>query len=387
MDLREVLQRCKKGENLRTEFKQWPIHSDDLAAEITAFANTDGGQIFIGIDDTGNLIGIGGENIDNLSKFVDNVAFNNCEPPVTVIQETVRDEKGNIILIINIPKGSQRPYKTNRGIYNVRTSSGRRQASREELLRLFQAAESLYYDETPIFRSTMEDLDEKALESLLELVKEQGIDTAGISRDRLLQNWHLVDDIKGEKHPTFTGVLFLAANPQAFIPYSYVSALRVPGNDISIEPIDQKHFEGRLIDIYHDIMRFFGIHLMRSHQIKGTGPEVKVEIPVEVLREAIVNAFAHRDYTISSPIRIIIYNDRIEIRTPGSLPNTVDIDALKFGVHVLRNPSIYNIFLKVGLVTDAGSGIPRMVRLLKQANNTEPDFKMEGNEFITIIPR
>lgn len=134
-------------------------------------------------------------------------------------------------------------------------------------------------------------------------------------------------------------------------------------------------------------MRFFGIHLMRPHHIKGTGPEVKVEIPVEVLREALINAFAHRDYTISSPVRVIIYNDRIEIRTPGSLPNTVDIDALKFGVHVLRNPSIYNIFLKVGLVTDAGSGIPRMVRLLKQANNTEPDFRLEGNEFVTIIPR
>ena len=116
-------------------------------------------------------------------------------------------------------------------------------------------------------------------------------------------------------------------------------------------------------------------------------PEVKPEFPLEALREALVNAMVHRDYTISAPIRVILYDDRIEFRTPGRLPNTVTIESLRFGVHVLRNPTIYNMFLKIGLVTDAGSGIPRMIRLLREHTGHEPLFRMEGNEFVVIFPR
>ena len=152
-------------------------------------------------------------------------------------------------------------------------------------------------------------------------------------------------------------------------------------------PQDQKRIEGNLIEMFHDAMRFLNIHLMRSHQIKGVEPEVKPELPVEVLREGLVNALSHRDYTISAPIRVIVYDDRVELRTPGQLPNTVTIDSLRLGVHVTRNATIYNIFLKIGLVTDAGSGIPRMIRVLRETRGSEPDFRLEGNEFVVAIPR
>ncbi len=109
------------------------IHADDLAASIIAFANTDGGQMIFGVNDGGEITGLGDET-DHVLQFIDNIAFNNCEPPVTVIQETVRDQQGRIVAVVNIPKGDHRPYRTNRGVYYVRTASGRRQASREELL-------------------------------------------------------------------------------------------------------------------------------------------------------------------------------------------------------------------------------------------------------------
>ncbi|MGQ9631839.1 MAG: AlbA family DNA-binding domain-containing protein [bacterium] len=153
MNLVELTARLKKGEGIHTEFKEWPIHPDDLTPSIVAFANTDGGQVILGVDNRGQIVGIDENELDHATQFVDNVAFNNCEPPVTVVQETIRDERGRVTLVVNIPKGDQRPYRTNRGVYYVRTTSGRRQASREELLRLFQSAESLYYDETPIARS------------------------------------------------------------------------------------------------------------------------------------------------------------------------------------------------------------------------------------------
>ncbi len=136
-----------------------------------------------------------------------------------------------------------------------------------------------------------------------------------------------------------------------------------------------------------DTMRFLEIHLRRPHKIKGLEPEAKLELPVEVLREALVNALAHRDYTISAPMRVVVFTDRVEIHTPGQLPNGVTTDSIRLGVHVLRNPTIYNIFLKLGLVTDAGSDVPRMIRFTRQATNQEPDFRVVGHEFIVALPR
>ena len=111
------------------------------------------------------------------------------------------------------------------------------------------------------------------------------------------------------------------------------------------------------------------------------------ELPAEVLREALVNAVAHRDYTIAAPIRVLVFDDRLEIRTPGALPNTVTLESLPFGIHVLRNPMIYGMLLRVGLVTDAGSGIPRIIRLTQQAVGQAPTFRQEGNEFVLTLPR
>lgn len=342
------------------------------------------------MNDEREITGLG-DGTDHALQFIDNIAFNNCGPPVTIIQETVRDQQGRIVVVVNIPKGDHRPYRTNLGVYYVRTASGRRQASREELLRLFQSTESFYYDEISVIQSNVADMDDKAIGRMLEDIAEQGFDISGISGERLLLNWHLVretkTDIGTHPTPTLTGILFLATHPQQFLPYAYVSALRIPGTDISAEPYDQKHIEGRMVDVLHDVMRFLDIHLMRPHKIVGLLPEVRPELPVVTLRESLVNALAHRDYTISAPVRVIVFDDRVEIRTPGKLPNTVTIESMRWGVHVLRNPTIYNVFLKLGFVTDAGSGIPRMIRVFREATGQEPILHIEGNEFVTTFPR
>ena len=387
VELAELLERLHQGENLHTEFKTWPVQSDDVATAITAFANTDGGALLLGIDNSGQIVGLDETAVDRVAQFIDNVAFNNCAPPVTVVQETLRNTDGRVVLVVQIPKGDQRPYRTQRGVYYVRTASGRRQASREELLRLFQATESLYYDETPVLRSQIPDIDERALVDLLENIHSYGVDIAGIPRERLLRNWRLVREVRGENHLTIAGLLFLARDPQYLLPHAYMSALRIPGTEIANAPIDQKRLEGRLTDMLQDAMRFVDLHLLRRHHIQGLQPEAKAEMPAEILREALVNACAHRDYTIAAPVRVVVFDDRVEVRTPGQLPNSVTLEALRFGVHVLRNPAIYNLLLKVGLVTDAGSGIPRMIRLLREAIGREPEFYLQGNEFVVILPR
>ena len=380
----ELAAQLARGETLHTEFKRLPLSPDSLAAAITAFANTDGGQVFLGVEDDGQISGV--DDLDRTTRMVDNVAFNNCSPPVTVLQETVKADEG-MVVVVNVPVGDGRPYRTNRGTYYVRTSTGRRHASREELLRLFQAGARMFYDETPVRGSTPVDVDEEATKEMLEAIAERGLDIAGMPHERLLRNWHLIDDEHGEDHLTVAGVLLLARAPQQFYPHIYISALRIAGTEVSSPPIDQKRIEGRLFDMLGDALRFLDFHLLRQHDIRRLEPEVVLEFPAECLREVLVNAIAHRDYTVAGPIRLLVFDDRVEVRTPGGLPNTVRVEQLPAGVHVTRNPTLYNLLLKRGLVTDAGSGIPRTIRLLRQANGTVPTLTIEGGEFVVALPR
>jgi ATP-dependent DNA helicase RecG len=379
MDLSELHERIGAWENLHTEFKMWPVHPDDLAATLVALANTDGGDLILGVGEKREITGI--EDPDRVGRDVDNVAGNNCEPPITVLQETVRSEDGRTALIVRVPKGDMRPYRTNRGVYFVRTSSGRRQASREELLRLFQATESLYYDETPLVRLSLQDLDLAAFESYL---KETG---QSYLRDddpqRLLANWYL----KANGHPTIAGILLFGRSPQQHLPYAQINAARFAGTDSSFDPSDRKDLGGQLLNVIEQAERFLYLHLPIPHEIRGFEPEPRPELPKEALREAIVNAVAHRDYTIRGPIRLFIFDDRIEIHTPGRPPNRVDAEAMRSGAHVVRNPWIYARLSDAGLVTRAGTGIRRIARLVREATGREIGLEVRDFEVLLTLPR
>lgn len=137
-----------------------------------------------------------------------------------------------------------------------------------------------------------------------------------------------------------------------------------------------------------DAERYLRLYLREEHQIKGFEPETIFEIPQPVLREAVVNAIAHRDYTISASIRILIFKDRVEFRTPGKLPNSVTIERIKIGgAHVLRNPTIYNLLAKMGMVTDLGSGVRRMIKLVREHTHKEVELEETESEFVVTIPR
>jgi len=117
-------------------------------------------------------------------------------------------------------------------------------------------------------------------------------------------------------------------------------------------------------------------------------PENYPEIEDFVLREALVNAIGHRDYTISAPVRILIFKNRIEFHTPGKLPTGVTIESIKIGgAHVLRNPTIYNFLRKMGVVTDIGSGVKRIIESVKKTTGKNVKFELTDGEFILTIPR
>lgn len=379
MDKLELQERILKGENLHTEFKESLPDNETLAKSIVCFANTDGGQLIIGVSDSGNITGVGDS--DEAVRKIDDVAFNRCEPPISILPETV-DIDSKIVLIINIPKGEQRPYRTKSGLYYIRSGNRCRQASWQEVRRLYQTSESIYYDETPISKASFTTLDIEYLKDFLG--KYLGISPEESLIENYLKNLKVITH---NKKPTLAGTLFFGKNPQQLIPFAKIIAAYIPGKDISIPPSDRKDLEGKIPDILENSLKFLRLYLKEEHRIKSFKAESYPEIPEEVFRECIVNAVAHRDYTINASIRLFIFEDRIEIRTPGKLPNTVTIENMKVSIHVPRNPVIYNLLNKMGMVTDVGSGVPRVIKIIKEKLNKEIGLNSTEAEFILSIPR
>ncbi|MGQ9848288.1 MAG: AlbA family DNA-binding domain-containing protein, partial [Bacteroidales bacterium] len=295
----ELRERILKGEDLHTEFKESFTDNEDIAKSIVGFANTDGGQIIVGVNDNGEIVGV--DNIDELLRRIDDVAYNRCEPPVTIVQETLSIEN-RTVLIINVPKGDQRPYRTGSGLYYIRSANRYRQASREELLRLFQATESIYYDEIEILKASIKDIDMDYAKEFLEKYFKLKVE------DKDLIHYLInIKALSNKEKPTLSGIIFLGENPQYHIPHTRVVAAYIEGDDISIPPADKKTFEGKVQEILEDCFRFLKTYVKEKHIIKGIEPEIYPEIEDFALREAIVNAVAHRDYTISAPVRILIF--------------------------------------------------------------------------------
>lgn len=380
MDLDELQRRIAQWEDLHTEFKEWPVLPDKLAAALVAFANTDGGTLVLGVNENREIVGV--DDSDRVARDVDNVALNNCEPPLTIVQEILRPvgPDGPVVIAVNVPMGGMRPYQTRRGVSYVRTTSGRRRASREELLRLFQAVEGLYYDETPMLRLSTSDLDHDAFAGFLDDTLQESLMD---DRERLLSNWRLLTD----GHPTIAGMILFGRRPQRHLPFAQINAARFPGTDSSFDPSDRKDLKGQLFEVVDQAERFLNLHLLTPHKIEGFEPEPRPELPKQALREAIVNAVAHRDYTIKGPVRLFVFDDRIEIHSPGKPPNSVDRANMRVGVHVVRNPAIYARLADAGLVTRAGTGIRRMIRLVHEATGQDVDIQVSDFEVVVTLPR
>ncbi|MBI4645030.1 MAG: putative DNA binding domain-containing protein [Bacteroidia bacterium] len=383
MNEEELKKKISKGENHLTEFKKTITNNNELAKDISSFANSNGGQLFIGITNSGEITGI--QEIDSTMRRIDDVAYNCCEPPITVYQE-ILNVSDKTVLIINIPKGTQRPYRTKTGQCYIRSANRNRQTSWEELRRLFQDSSNIFYDETIVQNASLTDIDTTIFRDFVSEFLDPDISENDM--EPLLKNFHLVRSYNESLKPTLAGLLFFGKKTQFYRPTAYVVCAFIKGNDISIAPFDKKDIMGTIPRILEQTLAFVRLYLVQQHEIKSFEPEMKEEVPEFVLREAIVNAIAHRDYTISAPVRIIVFSDRVEIHSPGLLPNTVTIESMKTGgSHILRNPAIYNILLKMRMVTNMGSGIKRIVRTIKEYTGQEIQLAVTESEFVLTIPR
>ena len=369
------------GESSRTQFKADFKNANQLAAEMVAFANSGGGQILVGVNDDGSITGLSAPEIGRLNQLISNVASQSVHPPINPITENIRVEQG-LVIIIEIPAGINKPYMDNQGAIWVKSGADKRKVTaREEIQRLFQSEGLVYADEVPVPHSSIADIEPSRFQRYYENRYEETVEESGLPLPRLLENLNLFR----HEQLTLTGLLLFGKAPQILKPAFMVKAAVWPGNDIDIEHyIDSQDITGALSTVFEQTLNFISRNLRRVQQGQSVNSLGKLEIPKIVIEEMIVNALLHRNYFISAPIRVFVFDNRIEIISPGSLPNNLTIANIRHGVSNMRNPGLVSHAIHLLPYRGLGTGIRRAYKAWQAIDLVN---ESDGNQFQVIISR
>ncbi|AJA48718.1 ATP-dependent DNA helicase RecG [Clostridium pasteurianum DSM 525 = ATCC 6013] len=383
MDRTELLNVIKNGENSYIEFKEEAIKAKDLAEEFVAFANAEGGTVLIGIADDGGIKGVTDSNIE---EKIMNICRNNCIPNIIPLYEEIEFNQLKVV-VVAISKGLNKPYYTVDNKYYIRVGTTKRIASREELMRLFEANGSIHFDISPVYNTSIKDLHFDIIRdyffkyNTFDLYEEDKK-----SVERILINADILKEVDGKVVCSVGGLLIFGKNPDNTLPQNGISFAHFRGNEITDELIDKKVINGRLQDIAEQTLVVLKNNMKNPSTINQLKREEREEYPVLVLREAIVNALVHRNYSISgSKIRVFMFDDRIEFHSPGKLPNTVTIEKMKIGVSYARNPFLVKYMENMRYIDQLGRGIPMIMKEMKDMGVKDPDLREVGEEFILTV--
>ncbi|WP_418543928.1 RNA-binding domain-containing protein [Parabacteroides goldsteinii] len=382
MNSKELQLIVKCGETSTVQFKERFSNQDSIAAEMVAMSNARGGMILFGIrDKTGEIIGLSYQEIQQINSMLANIATNLLRPVIYIQTETIIIEDRSI-LVAHIDEGDNKPYKDLGGAIWIKQGSDKRKVmENSEIIRLFQCSGMLYADEQPIPFTSDRDVNSNVLDEFVRKEYGREIDTFGIPYTELLQNLNIVRDGK----MTLAGLLFFGKNPQQYRPTFVIKAVAFWGNDIAgISYRDSKDISGTLPEIFDKGMSFLKANLRNIQAGQGFNSIGKLEVSEIALEEILQNALVHRDYTKNAPVRLLIFDNRIEIISPGCLPDGLTVENIKFGNAVVRNPFIANFCAKTMPYRGLGSGI---IRALKEEPNLKLINDFDGVQFISVIER
>lgn len=380
----DVLAMVPEGEGPTLEFKQDISQRSDFAGELIALANTEGGHLLLGIADDGRIVGV--SDVEATMQTVANICRDNCRPPLYPEIYPIRMEKDTIIAI-RVDKRSGPPYENNSGQCFIRVGRVKQLASPQQRARLLQRAGLYHFDETPVEQTTPDDLDRQAFRDYFRRAAQQAPEDSSVPWEQLLGQTRVATTIEGVQRLTVAGLLVLGRKPQSYLPQSRISMVRFWGDTVDAERFEKPHdLEGTLPGLVEQAVRY----LIERTGSMSTIPDVRrvdePRYPLRAVREAVVNAVAHRDYSISgSQIRILIFDNRLEIRSPGRLPNTLTLEQIRGYNHESRNHLVTQFLHRLGIMEDFGMGIPIMIREMQKHNHTEPEFALEGEEFVVRL--
>lgn len=371
----EILNILAAGEGYNAEFKvSVPSKVRELTTEVCAFANSSGGVLLIGVNDRNE---IAGAKLDNVVRSAIQDSLLGISPHLHCTLEVVKIE-GKEVGVIRVPCGTQKPYVFSGSIYVRIGANTQKLVTAEQMREFFQRSDKLYFDETACntFHPN-QDFDQQLFDHF---ISQSGIPTR-ISRDQVLKNLQLFAEEGSFKRGA---VLFFGKYPETFFDHAIIRCVAFKGTTKRFI-IDSKTYGGNLYNQYLGAMDWIKGKLNVAYQIEGQmgGPRKEVwEIPLDVFKEAIINALSHRDYYEKGAVTTVeMFIDRVEISNPGDLLEAVAKD---FGQRSLsRNPLIFGLFHRMNMVEKIGSGIPRMKELMQMHHLPEPRYKTEG--MFTII--
>jgi len=381
MDQTQLERIIAAGEDSRHQFKANVQRAESIAQEIVALSNSQGGMIIIGVHDDGRFSNLSSQDVARINQLISNAATQNIRPPVSVSTENIALSQG-ICILVDVPEGISKPYMDTALHVWVKSGSDKRKVSaREELQRMFQAANLIHADSMPVTNSSSADLDLEFFDAFFKRYIGESLDKQTLGLDVLLRNMNLMVD----SSLNISGMLLFGKKPQFRLPVFNVKAVAFPGTSITdTNYIDSKDISGRLDDQFRNTMSFLMAnlkHLQNGQSVNSIG---EPEIPRIVLEEMLANAFIHRDYFVSAPIRVLIFADRVEIISPGHLPNNLTVEKIKFGNSNVRNPILASFAPHILPYRGLGSGVLRSIQAYPDIDFID---NRDGNLFKVIIQR
>ncbi|MCX6583360.1 MAG: putative DNA binding domain-containing protein [Candidatus Aminicenantes bacterium] len=377
----ELNKLIKKGESKTIEFKETLSEGNNIAKTIIAFSNMAGGKIVIGVEDkSGKIIGIDDDQALDFPDKLSNIVHDKCHPFILpeIYLEYIDEKK---ILVVEIFPGAFKPYYLKQkgkkeGTY-IRVGATNKPADMEMIMELERQKRNISFDEELDYELNEDSLDMERLKTDFRELTGKEMSSNDLLNLKILKKEH--DKI----HPTIGGLLL--AGKTGYLEYARVKCARFKGNNMD-EFIDQKEFSGPLYHQVEEAMKFAQVYIAKSGKVVGLRRIDRYEVPLDVIREALVNAVVHRDYSITgSDIKFAIFDDRIEITSPGALPRSLEIEDIIAGRSEIRNKVIARFFKEIEFIEQWGNGIRKILRLLKESGLKEPLFRESGLFFKIII--
>lgn len=372
MKLDEII---KQPENRKLEFKETLPNKSDLCKTVISFANDAGGELYIGIkDNPREVIGVPEEDLLQIEEKISNTIHDNCYPPI-LPEILFANHNGKYVVIVKIFKGNTPPYYLkSKGKENgtfIRVGSTNRLANKEIIEELERQKQGISFDSLPVYSKRMDELDISLFASRFEKITGEKLNKT------ILNKINLIITDQNTQFPT--NALILLSNDEIrnkLFPYAKIECARFKGT-IPGDFIDQKTIDDPLSFQAEEAYKFVLRHISQGSTYEGVYRKDRWEYPVIAIREVIRNAVIHRDYSLKGKdIKIAIFDDKIEITSPGKLMPTIDFDDMESGQSDIRNKVLASVFKKLGIIEQWGNGL----RLIAEELRKYPEIKFEWSE-------
>ena len=404
----ELFEIITNGENSGIEFKRDDIRPEQLGKEIVAFANVQGGRIFLGIEDDGTITGL---RRTDTQEWVLNVFRDKIYPQIMPFYEELLLEKNIRVGVITLAPGISKPYvlrHNNREEVYIRMGNRSELAGREQQLRLFESGGLLHVEVLPVAGTALQSLDRARLQSYLEIIIQDTEIPKSDSEwtERLLGLGLMAEDGMGNRVCSVAGLLCFGISPRRFLPQAGLRVMAFAGNDKEYRALLDVVLDAPLAGRWQTnamgrkeladaglIEKFsFAIEPFITEEASGIDENMRREkawhYPWEAIRETAINALAHRDWTRSVDIEVTIYSDRLEIVSPGKLQNSMTVAKMVAGQRSPRNTLIMELLRDYGNVDSRGMGVrTKVIPLMRKFNQVEPIFEATDDYLKTILPR